>query len=508
VNELALLLLFLGALAAFAKWRSVFALCVVTALLQDPLRKLVPGQPVYFIAFVAVVFAAAWIAAFAGKVKLAPGSMVGWKEYLGHPFVWFLVLAALQCINSLLSYGNPVMTAIGLSSYLAPLPAVVLAYRFALDRGEAGVRSWMRFYVVLATLALGTIYLEFAGLSWPVLGEVGEGVFISGSGAYYRGNAGVFRAAEIAAWHAAAVACFAFILFWGRRFSPPKFLLALAFIAFLVGAGALTGRRKMVIEIAMFLTVYFCLLGWFQKGSARLAIGAAVLGLGIYASSLVYLSPGPGDSPRASERVENTGPGFSKYAERAGTVFEDLPGRLLDTGLRPVQWAVAGHGWTGGGIGVGSQGAQHFGAESSGAAEGGLGKLTVELGLPGLALVAWLLICLLRYVNRILTVLAATSPSCANLAYGLVAFIAANAAAFSVATQAFADFFILLSLGWSFGFLLALPVLAAAPRRTQVVAERPRPEPAPYARPLPDPGMLEYTRRMWPSGPAQPGQET
>jgi len=58
------------------------------------------------------------------------------------------------------------------------------------------------------------------------------------------------------------------------------------------------------------------------------------------------------------------------------------------------------------------------------------------------------------------------SPGHARFGYGLVAFLAANGAAFSVATQAFGDLFVLLTLGWTLGFLLALPVLAKRAMRS------------------------------------------
>jgi hypothetical protein len=75
-------------------------------------------------------------------------------------------------------------------------------------------------------------------------------------------------------------------------------------------------------------------------------------------------------------------------------------------------------------------------------------------------LIAWLLIRFGLYVWGLLAPLSRTSPKHANLAFGLIAFMLANVAAFSVATQAYADIFILLSLGWALGFLLAMPVLA------------------------------------------------
>ena len=75
--------------------------------------------------------------------------------------------------------------------------------------------------------------------------------------------------------------------------------------------------------------------------------------------------------------------------------------------------------------------------------------------------VLWMVFMFARYVWRLLWVLTRSSPQHARFAFGLVAFLAANGAAFSVATQAYGDWFILLSLGWAVGFLLALPVLAA-----------------------------------------------
>lgn len=506
--ELALVLLFGVALVAFANWRGAFAICVVMALLQDPLRKMVPGQPVYFIVFVGVAFLAAFLGAHVARVPLAPGKIAGWRENLGQPFLWFLVLAALQCVNSLVRFGNPVMTLIGLASYLAPIPAVVLAYRFALSRGELGMTRWMRFYVGLALVALTTVYLEWAGMGLRIFGEVGEGVLISGAGAYYRGNSGIFRAAEIAAWHSATVACFLVMLFWGKRFSPAKILVALLIVVFLLGLGALTGRRKMIIEVAIFLSAFVCMVGWYQRGNLRFAIVAAVLGVASYAVAVGSLAP-DAESGYASERVTKTNTNeFGKYTERASTVFEDLPRRLVDTGTQPVVWAVQGFGIFGGGLGVGSQGAQHFGAPPSGAAEGGLGKLTVELGVPGLFVVAWVLYRLVRWVRRILNSLSRTSPRHANFAYGLVAFLLANLAAFSVATQAYADMFILLTLGWSFGFLLALPVLAArqvpgaaAPGQARPLSSRAGQFPL---QPVPDLAHLEYTRRTWDG--ATPGE--
>jgi Sec-independent protein secretion pathway component TatC len=106
---------------------------------------------------------------------------------------------------------------------------------------------------------------------------------------------------------------------------------------------------------------------------------------------------------------------------------------------------------------------QHVAASVSidrGAAEGGLGKITMELGVPGLVLLAWLATAFYRYVRKLLEATTKLSRPHARLAYGMLAFLIANTASFLVATQVFGDVFVQLMMGWAVGFLLAMPVLA------------------------------------------------
>jgi hypothetical protein len=97
----------------------------------------------------------------------------------------------------------------------------------------------------------------------------------------------------------------------------------------------------------------------------------------------------------------------------------------------------------------------------------------MELGVPGLLLAVWLVNALARHLRRQLGALERLSPQHARVAYGLVSFLVANAATFSVATQAYSDLFILLILGWCLGYLLAMPVLAASGDTTRRRRSRP-----------------------------------
>ncbi len=161
--------------------------------------------------------------------------------------------------------------------------------------------------------------------------------------------------------------------------------------------------------------------------------------------------------------------------QRAASVVEDVPDRFDNLGFATIEWAVQRYGLFGGGLGVGTSGTAQFGGGAAvfgGAGEGGLGKITAELGIPGLILIAWLLISFARHIWRILRFTSWHSPYVSRLSFGLVAFLIANAAVFSVATQIFVDIFVLITLGLTLGFVLAMPMLAQQGRGAALRSSR------------------------------------
>lgn len=478
--DLALGVLLVMALLALGDWRLGLPLSAAMAVLQDVLRKLTPGEPAYFVLFAGIVFTAAAVGAVMKGRRLAPQVIPGWRTYVGSPFVLFVVLVILQAAHSYVRFSLPQMTIIGLIAYLAPVPAMVFAYQLALRSKLAGLRIWSWVYVAVAGLALTGVYLEYTGLTWRVLGEVGQGLTIYDVGTVLKAYSGFFRSSEIAAWHTAAVSCLLFILLVGRRLTLPRLLMAIALIGILASLGVLTGRRKLLVVISVFLSTYAFLLLWFEMRSTRPALFAAAAGLIAYVA-VVGMLEDAGESPSKRLRLDPSDR-YAHYAARSEYVFRDIPDRFEQIGFRPVLWAVDRYGPLGAGLGTGSQGVQHVAAAASisrGAAEGGLGKITMELGLPGLALVIWLVWAFARYIRKALEVTTRLSRAHARFAYGLVAFLTANLASFAVATQAFGDLFVLLMMGWSIGFLLAMPLLAARtlasrpPAETLVMARAP-----------------------------------
>ena len=224
--ELAFLIVGCAAFLALNSWPATLALCTVVAIFQDPMRKLAPGQPVYFVILVGVVFGAGWLGAFGAKVPLRTTAINGWQNNVGAPFSLFIAVAIAQAVHSFALFGSAPMTGIGLLSYLAAVPAIVVAYQYAIRFGLPGITHWMWTYVVVASISLVSVYLEYLGVGWTTLGQVGEGLVIYDVGRALKAYSGFFRAAEIAAWHSSAIACWVVILLFGKRRSLPGLVAA------------------------------------------------------------------------------------------------------------------------------------------------------------------------------------------------------------------------------------------------------------------------------------------
>jgi hypothetical protein len=240
-------------------------------------------------------------------------------------------------------------------------------------------------------------------------------------------------------------------------------------VALLLAIATLTGRRKAIVEVAVFASTYSILWIIFERNLAKIGIVLVIttlLGFGWLVGQL------ESDSP-----VDQGPLTYSRYVDRAKSAFGEVPERFVELGLGPVMWAYDTFGLLGAGLGVGTQGVQHVGGadDIGGAAEGGLGKITLELGIPGLFVLGWFAVLVFKQFWWIMRTSSRISPRVARLSYALFSFLVANVAAFSVATQAFSDLFILLILSWTLGFFFAIPRLLEREVRAQqpAVFEKP-----------------------------------
>ena len=323
------------AAAAAMNWQRTIFLVIVTAVTQDLLRKLTPGQPVFFILFCGVVLAAGMIAAYTNRVSLDVRKTWGWRKNVGGIFIAFLLLCAFQALNSLLRFGNPVIPVLGAISYLAAFPALAFAYQFARKGGVKKLVNVPRFYLLTVIPAILTIYLQASGMNLPVFGEVGPGITIYAMGGILQANCGIFRASEIAAWHVAAAACFTILVLTEERPTASRVIIAVIITGLLIGIGVSTGRRKFVVTITIFLCAYMGLMAIFLRGSRKILFGATLLGLIAYVSGLSSLGSEPADG------LSNP-TGLQSYMMHTSSVFGESADRFVglwtitDTlGLRP-----------------------------------------------------------------------------------------------------------------------------------------------------------------------------
>jgi hypothetical protein len=445
-------LLGLPLVIALFDWRKGMLACVAVGFVQDPLRKLWPGEPVYLTALVGIVLAFSVFGAIARGELMTIKTTPEWRRFLWPPIAGFGLLVMAQAGRTLVEYHSLTLAGLGLIAYLAPLAAAALGYSFA--RNPTLLKIFLGFYASLSIAAAMGVYLAFFGYEWQVLEEVGEGLIVFSQGLPLDAYTGFMRTPEVAAWHAGAGACFLVIL--GVVTRQPRWRLAAGvLILFLVGAALLTGRRKATIEVLLFVSVYWIVLGYARAGATRVVAVVAVAVLIVWFAIPQLLQP------------EEIGPRLEPYVRHSATGFSDAPERFTSLGLGSVEWAIRRHGLLGTGAGTGSQGAQHFGGGVTlvgGAPEGGLGKIATELGLPGLLAAVWVMAALVRAMWSTRGRAQRLSPELNALRYGLLAFLAAKCVGFIVAAQIYGDLFVLLILGWTLGFVLAIPRLEATPR--------------------------------------------
>lgn len=427
---------------------SLMAMLVI-GFSQDPFRKLVAGEPIIFIVMVGVVFGVMFLKTL-NVVGLSRSAQpfIAWSDDVRKPLVFFLMVLVLQFFHSFLRWGNPIVSLIGMISYLSPFLAIIVGY-YAIDR-MADIRRFMKIYVLIGLLLAITVAMSFSGIEFSIFREVGSGLKIYDQGTVLRSYSGFMRTGEIAAWHLATSACFLIILYVTSSRKPPVLMVAALVILFML-AITFTGRRKMLMLVTLFSFSYLLGYLYYRKTLAIAYFLSGVSGLFLVWVAVQTLFP-----EGYSSDVQN-------YLARSSSVYSDASGRFLKLGLKPVSWALERVGLLGGGLGIASQGVQFFQNTNiaGGSGEGGLGKVMVELGLPGLLATAWLMLAFARYINKALALSAQhfVSPYVMPLILGFSVLLGVNVLTFTVATQVYGDIFILLMLGMMSGFVFALPKL-------------------------------------------------
>ncbi len=461
------------AIVCYRDWRLGLFVVITAGIVQDPLRKLVPGEPVMLVTVVLAYLGMVAMGFLARHGLPSPQRLLAAYPSLARPFVFFVVVVAAHVLLTLLRYQTPALAGIGTVAYLAAPLALLLGINFQLyDRRGALLFS---VYCGLVSAFALSIYASYLGVESPLFDQVGVGIKAYTEYGVLALHSGLFRSPDIAAWHAAAAAALLFAFAVGAS-SPWRRLLLLVAVVMLIVAGMLTGRRKMLGLMVLYASIFGFLVLHFRM-RARGALTSLVLFGGVALTLAVEVASSVGLVA-----------GIDPYVERFATVFGDAYRRLVDVGWNSVVSAWGQSGVLGQGAGVVSQGSQHFDVHrdfSSGSAEGGLGKVVIELGLIGLAVVTWLLVAVIGAFWGALRRVSDAPAHYSALVYGCAAFLIANLPVFFVAAQVFGDPFVLVMLGIMASNVLVVSMMVPAARSMRPVLRRVAPPRPPLGRAIP-----------------------
>ncbi len=440
-----LLFLFVGfaTVVALRDWRLGLFLCVVVGCLQDPVRKVTPGNPAYLVLMVFPIYAAMAVSIWSSRPALKilidqyPQTLVP-----AQLFFLSLIVSSLQTLTYGLSTAPIVV--LGLSFYGGWVPAVVLGF-FFLRRSFAELDFPLVVLAGVISLMLIGVPLEYADVkfSQPWLGMVamkGEWRHWYSNTEYVRMLSGFYRAPEIMAWHGATLACVSLYLLVRRPRLGPVWL---TLIAWGLACVALSGRRKMFVLVLLFAALFILFTEGRWRGRLLVCVLLGALGVGGVLVSTVD----------------------ERYLEAAGTAFTHASPRVTSHTYSGPLWLLGIVGPFGYGVGTKTQGAQHLSVTiETPLIEGGLEKMLVELGFVGTTAAILLALTLFRVVYRLSRRLLVTEGDTTPLA-ALLAFLAANLMAFSIAYQVYGDPLIGILLGFSLGLILSASRLATQHRQ-------------------------------------------
>jgi len=461
MTALILILMFgsLGLVLLDGNWRAGLLITVAIGFLQDPLRKITPGQPSTLAGLVLIAFVLTILVIYEqNKGRIDLRSMFWTVPQVLEWIPLFFAVIAAQAMNSFFRFGDIQLTGLGIAFYLAPAVAIWAGYEVGCN--PKALKAVVITYIVLCGLFGISAWLSFRGFDNVLLKEVGMGIQITFEGYSAAGAAGLWRTSEIAAWHLAAGACLSLILAVSSQKQENQiflFVLAAAFAYLTIP----TGRRKALVLVLVFSAFYLLLFS--RRASAAsmervisTVLGGSAMAYGAYA---LFLISAKGDS-------------FDAYLNRTLSAKDELFSRFQEQGIGALLKSLEVSQGFGLGVGAGANlgnfqldaaaRAARDGIQSlSYVSEGGGGRIVAELGLPGLLVGGVLAILVLRTLQRNFLLLRLLEPRLAFLLLGLVAFGLANVLFFFSAAQVYSDPFILILLGICFGAFLAVPTLIA-----------------------------------------------
>jgi hypothetical protein len=441
-------------LITLTNWRLGVPLAILIGLVQDPVRKMIPGTPAILVLATLPIWAAIWFGAIVQERGWARFRQTDPRRAQAMSlFILSLVPGTLVTFSYGL-YAWPV-AALGLFSYVAPLLTMAAGFMFA--RRIRDLERLLAYYGIMTAVALIGVFLEYANLmsGWSALGTRSLGgdpwIRFTSTGLVFRLISGFFRSPDIAAWHAAALVMIGLTMVFLRPGARKSWWLAA------IGWGGaclmVTGRRKGIIMPF----VWTAFVGAAFLRTQRLVMVVRLVIIAVVAGTAFYYASGE----------FGVSADYFGYAE---STIGDAPHRLLEGTWSGVWGTFEQSGALGSGIGTATQGGQHLGIHVADTwQESGPTKLAVELGAPGLL---GALVLAFFMAKSAATVLGrARSRDSGSLVLALLAFTAANVVCFTISHQIYGDLTVLDLTALLFGAALAAGQSPTANRSTPPAAD-------------------------------------
>lgn len=427
-------------------WRWGVYLIILAGFIQDPVRKIMPDQPVYFSVIVIIVFAICLGLSFAINNSWRIRFITLDNQKLEFCLILYLGYILFSSIFSYFSYGNILVALLGISIYFSPIFSAVYA-NMVFDRYRQ-ITNFVSFYLVCIFVTILTIWMSVFGYDYKIFEEIGGGIDIYEYTIrnYLEVHAGVLRTSELAAWHLATGACLSLILaVQSGKWLPKVIFTALTVLCLLTGI--FTGRRKMYALFAIFCLTLLLIVVYEAKGKQKNFVLLSICLFSIIVVSL-YVT---------FQQQILVLSFASNYLSRAFTIMGDSFDRLMLT-FSAFEYTVNRMSVIGAGIGSTGQGlAGYHQIASNWNAETGLGRLGNELGFIGFIILVATAVVVLGHIVNTNRMIQQHDQRLSFFQRALVAYLFANAINYFNAAQAYNDLFVLTILGLTLGCILNLP---------------------------------------------------
>ena len=118
-------------IATLRKWWVGVWLCTAVGFLQDPLRKIIPGEPVYMVTLCAAVFVAVIAGLLLRKYHFNISAVPGWNMGFALALKVFLFVVCVQLVMAYINSNSLFIVGLGALTYLTPILAILAGFYFA-----------------------------------------------------------------------------------------------------------------------------------------------------------------------------------------------------------------------------------------------------------------------------------------------------------------------------------------------------------------------------------------